>query len=110
MDVADVQLILPSFNIMNELHLIDETGKLISTVDLSRYAVCNQNGICNSDYGETLKTCEEDCRAGVPVGEEKPSAEKQVGEAPAESLFRKKSLPYSTKTICLSGRLRLCLS
>ncbi|MEK6863686.1 MAG: hypothetical protein AABX27_00160 [Nanoarchaeota archaeon] len=107
LDVADVQLILPSFNIMNELHLIDETGKLISTVDLSRYAVCNQNGICNSDYGETLKTCEEDCRAGMPVGEEKPSAEKQVGEAPAEEPVQEEKPAVFNKDYLLIGALAL---
>jgi len=82
--VADVQLILPSFNNMNELHITDNEGRLIAAVDLSEYAVCNQNKVCNADYGETAATCPEDCiKAETQPAEEtlpEQAKEKTVAE------------------------------
>lgn len=77
--VVDAQLILPSFNNMNELHITDNKGGIIAAVDLSEYAVCNQNNVCNADYGETAATCSEDC-----IKAETEPAEKTVPEQAKE--------------------------
>ena len=71
LDNVDYALIVPYFNTGQYFFVFDKDLKQIIKADISEYAVCNQNGICNTGYGETLQTCEEDCRAGMPVEEEK---------------------------------------
>lgn len=68
---TDELLILPYYNYMEEFRLYDSDGELVLTADISEYAVCNQNSVCNPEYGETEKTCAEDCTGAV----EKPVEE-----------------------------------
>lgn len=86
---TDELLILPYYNHMEEFRLYDSDGKLMLSADLSEYAICNQNGMCNPDYGETEKTCAEDCREGMPVEEERP-AEKAPAEEEGEEKAEEK--------------------
>ncbi|MDI6737356.1 MAG: hypothetical protein QME12_02450 [Nanoarchaeota archaeon] len=86
LDKLDYALIVPYFNSGRYFYLFDNDGKQIIKADLEEYAICNQNGICNPDYGETEITCREDCKVGMPVEEEKaevpaePAAEEELAE------------------------------
>ncbi len=84
LDEVDFQLIAPYFNYMREFELYGKQGELILTADLSEYAVCNQNRVCNKDYGETKETCADDCtyKEIMPTETEAP-AEKAAVEKPS---------------------------
>lgn len=107
LDKADYALIVPYFNIGQYFYIFDKGKKQIIKADISEYAVCNQNGVCNPDYGETLQTCEEDCRAGMPVEEEKSSVEKADEETTAEEPAQEEKPTAFSKDYLLIGALAL---
>lgn len=105
LDKVDYALIVPYFNTGQYFYVFDKDIKQIIKADISEYAVCNQNGVCNPEYGETLQTCEEDCRAGMPVEEEKPSAEKEVEEVTAEETIQEEKPAAFSKDYWIIGVL-----
>lgn len=62
------QLTVPYFSIASGLKIFDKVSKKeILSADLSTFATCNGNGICEFEKGETLLTCLEDCGTNNPV-------------------------------------------
>ena len=89
-----VLIIFPYYRNIKEAKIYDKNGSLRLTVDLSAYATCNQNGICNADIGEDAELCSADCRPGeaAPAGEETPAEgaageEAASGEEPAAKII-----------------------
>jgi len=68
-----ILLILPYFRNAKEANFYDVNGRLVLKVDLSEYAVCNQNGVCNPGIKEDTETCPEDCKI-----EKKEAVEKRA--------------------------------
>jgi hypothetical protein len=62
------QLTIPYFGIGNLLKIYEtSTKKELLTADLSAFATCNSNGICEYEKGETIQTCLGDCDIEKPL-------------------------------------------
>ncbi len=59
LDRASVVLFVPYFKTMKVLKIYDKNNNEILTSDVSKFAVCNLNSIC--DDKETKEVCPEDC-------------------------------------------------
>lgn len=84
-----VLIIFPYYRNIKEAKIYDKQDKIRLTVDLSEFATCNQNGVCNPDIGEDNELCSADCKAGEAeaiAAEEKTAAEKTAGEEPAKGV------------------------
>ncbi|MDD4878701.1 MAG: hypothetical protein PHO02_06755 [Candidatus Nanoarchaeia archaeon] len=57
-------IIFPHYRNIREAKIYDKKDNLQLTIDLSDYATCNQNGVCNPDIGEDNEYCPSDCKAG----------------------------------------------
>lgn len=82
LDEKPVLIIFPYYRNIKEAKIYDKENNLQLTVDLSEFATCNQNGVCNPDIGEDNELCSADCRAGeaeqIIAEEETSSEEDQV--------------------------------
>jgi hypothetical protein len=84
-----VLIIFPYYRNIKEAKIYDKQDKLQLTVDLSEFATCNQNGVCNPVIGEDNEYCAVDCKAGEAetiVAEEKTAAEQPAAEEPANGV------------------------
>ncbi|MFA5888358.1 MAG: hypothetical protein WC852_06640 [Candidatus Nanoarchaeia archaeon] len=85
-----VLIIFPYYRNIKEAKIYDKQDKLQLTVDLSEFATCNQNGVCNPDIGEDNVLCASDCKAGEAEAisaEEKTAAEAQpAAEEPVKGV------------------------
>ena len=83
-----VLIIFPYYRNIKEAKIYDKTDKLQLTIDLSEFATCNQNGVCNPVIGEDNTLCAVDCKAGEAEAisaEEKILAEQPAAEEPASA-------------------------
>ncbi|MDI6737355.1 MAG: hypothetical protein QME12_02445 [Nanoarchaeota archaeon] len=87
-----VLIIFPYYRNIKEAKIYDKKDVLRLTVDLSVFATCNQNGVCNPNIGEDNELCPADCKAGeaearaAEKGAEEPSEEGLVSEEPAKGV------------------------
>lgn len=95
-----VLIIFPYYRNIKEAKIYDKKNVLRLTVDLSEFATCNQNGVCNPDIGEDNKLCPADCKAG--------DAEAIQAEQPAEEAA--KVVPESAKGISTTTWIIIALA
>lgn len=83
-----VMLIFPYYNNAKQLGIYSGS-RLILAVDLSEYAVCNQDGICDTEINENMKTCREDCeKEAAQELDESVAEEETPEEAVAKPVIR----------------------
>jgi hypothetical protein len=58
---TNIVLVFPYFKNAEKVNIYDSDDSLILSVDVSKYATCNMNNICNSN--ENYYTCPEDCKS-----------------------------------------------
>jgi len=81
-----VLIIFPHYRNIKEAKIYDKKNKLQLTVDLSEFATCNQNRVCNPNIGEDNELCAADCKAGEAetiAAEEKTAAEEPAATSQA---------------------------
>ncbi|MFH1066121.1 MAG: hypothetical protein V1734_06450 [Nanoarchaeota archaeon] len=76
-----VLIIFPYYRNIKEAKIYDKQDKLQLTVDLSEFATCNQNGVCNPNIGEDNELCAVDCKVGE--AETMAAEEETAAEQPA---------------------------
>jgi hypothetical protein len=47
-------------------HIIDPQGATVSTIDLAGSRICDDDGVCEGQYGEITSNCPFDCGAYIP--------------------------------------------
>ncbi|OGM98298.1 MAG: hypothetical protein A2915_04260 [Candidatus Yanofskybacteria bacterium RIFCSPLOWO2_01_FULL_41_34] len=59
-----------------KVNFYDGQGKQLLSIFVSESSFCNDDGVCNSNVGEDIKTCPSDCKTttSVPVISTEPSA------------------------------------
>ncbi|MFH1638068.1 MAG: hypothetical protein ABIB71_06600, partial [Candidatus Woesearchaeota archaeon] len=77
-----VQLIFPHFVNAEMLEIHSSNGKLMLEVDLSDYALCNQDSICDDFEDEAI--CEEDCPGQAAATEQEDMPESADTGEPLE--------------------------
>jgi len=56
---TSINLIFPYFKNAKTVDIFDQNNTLVLSIDISKYATCNTNGVC--DHNENYNICPEDC-------------------------------------------------
>lgn len=52
----------PHFSNAEKVNFYNDKGELLLTIQVSESSVCNEDGICNADIGESSQNCPSDCK------------------------------------------------
>lgn len=59
------EIIIPYFPDATKITFTDPSGKLLSGINTEVISVCNNNGACQFDKGESVESCPSDCKGDV---------------------------------------------
>jgi hypothetical protein len=65
LDNGKNEIIIPYFPEATKVTFTNMNGELLSGINTETISVCNSNGVCQMDKGETADSCPSDCKEGM---------------------------------------------